>query len=74
MINLVKIPGGVIYWDNELQFTYDVFPQGWEYDGNNQNFIFAELCGSAYGFPIEETTIDDLTFNTGLEFINYLYS
>ena len=74
MINLVKIQDGVIYWDNELKFTYDMFPQGWEYDGNNQNFIFVELGGSIYGFPIEETTIDNLSFNTGLEFVNYLYS
>ena len=74
MINLIKTPNGVIYWDNELQFTYSVFQQGWEYDGTNQNFIFIELGNSIYGFPIEETTIDGSSFNTGLEFVNYLYS
>lgn len=74
MIQLVKTTNGVIYWENELSFTYDVLPQGWQFDGNNHNFLFVEFGGSLYGFPIDDTTIDDLSFSSSTEFIQYLYS
>lgn len=74
MIELVKIPGGVVYSGEDMMFTYVNIPTGHMYDGKTDMFPIVELNQAAYQFPIDITSIDGVVYSNGDDFITALYS
>ncbi len=74
MIELIKIPNGVIYNNQELMFTAVNIPNGHIYDGKTDLFPIIELNEAAYQFPIDSTSIDGVIYTNGDDFITALYS
>lgn len=73
MIELVKIPGGVIYSGEEMMFTSVNIPTGYMYDGRTDMFPIVELNQAGYQFPIAITSIDGIIYDNGDDFITALY-
>jgi hypothetical protein len=74
MIELTKVPNGVIYLGQELAFTSVNIPGGHVYDGKTDMFPIVELNEAAYQFPVDSTSIDGVVYTNGDDFITALYA
>ena len=67
MINIITIPGGIIWRDQNRFFANEEFPKGYSIIGGSQFFI--EFQNGITLFDYTEMTINDNLYNSVEEFI-----
>ena len=67
MINIITIPGGIIWRDQKRFFANEEFPKGYSIIGGSQFFI--EFQNGITLFDYTEMTINDNLYNSVEEFI-----
>ena len=70
MINIITIPGGIIWRDQNRFFANEEFPKGYSIIGGSQFFI--EFQNGITLFDYTEMTINDNLYNSVEEFITAL--
>lgn len=72
MLHITKIPNGLFFYEKEHYFTYDMYTQGYNINGDNTCDI--ELENSLYFFQNGEFTLGGQVTPSIQDFINEIYS
>ncbi len=67
MINIITIPGGIIWRDQNRFFANEEFLKGYSIIGGSQFFI--EFQNGITLFDYTEMSINDISYNSAEEFI-----